>query len=283
MKKAKLYSSWKNLVAYSSDGPKHTELMKTDAYNAVIVGLEASQRIAPHPAPEASYHFLDGTGWMIVDGERMPVEQGATLVVPARVPRGIEAETRLAVLASHAVPNTSHSAAMPFRRMGLIGLAAMAVMAAVMIVFRFVIGGQNSMAAMMFRSDGPLGLGLWGIMIAPFVVMPLMMGAMFLFFRRMAGHGRPPARMADYHASGQAHMRMSAGTAHTFEVPAISCDHCKATIEAKLGEIPGVASVSVDVNAKQAAVGFGPPATLVEIKDRLEEIGYPAETAKPPT
>ena len=275
MEKAKMYSSWKELVAYSSDEPKHTELIKTGAYNAVVVGLEASQKIPPHPAPEASYHFLEGSGWMIADGERMAVEQGATVVVPAGIPRGIEADTRLAVLASHAVPNISHSTPMPFKRMGLIGLAGMVVMAGLMIVFGLVIGGQNPMAAMMFRSDGPLGFGLWGIMIVPFAVMLLMMGAMFLFYRRMAHRNRPMAGMVGHNSSGHSHMNMSTVNTHTFNIPTISCDHCKMTIETRIMEITGVASVSVDVKAKKAIINFESPATLAEIKDKLAEIRSP--------
>lgn len=275
MKKAKLYSSWEELIAYSSDGPKHTELIRTEAYNAVLVGLEASQKISPHPAPEASYHFLEGSGWIIVDGERMAVEQGTTVVVPAGIPRGMEADTRLAVLASHAVPKINHSTPMPFKRMGLIGLAGMV---GLMIVFGLVIGGQNPMAAMMFRSDGPMGFGLWGLMIIPLVVMSLMMGAMFLFYRRMAGRGRPNAGMVGHSPSRHVHMNMSAGNTHTFNIPAVTCDHCKMTIETRVGEITGVVSVKVDVKAKKAVINFDPPATLAEIKDMLAEIGYPVES-----
>ena len=46
------------------------------------------------------YHFLEGCGWMIVDDERLPVGPGATVVMPAGTVRGIEAETRLAFLAT---------------------------------------------------------------------------------------------------------------------------------------------------------------------------------------
>jgi copper chaperone len=282
MKKAKHYSSWKELVAYSSDGPKHTELIKTEGYNAVVVGLETGQKISPHPAPTASYHFLEGSGWMIVDGERIAVEQGSTVVVPAGIPRGMEADTRLAVLASHAVPNMTHAAPMSFKRMGLMGLAGMAVMVSLMIVIGLVMGSQNPMVALMFSSGGPLGFGLWGLLIVPLVVMPLMMGTMFLLYRRMARRGMPGggmAGMAGHDPSLHAHMNMSAGNSHTFKVPAVTCDHCKMTIETGLKEITGVVSVKVDVKAKKAVINFGPPATLAAIEAKLAEIGYPAESA----
>ena len=159
MGKAKLISSWKDLVAYSSDGPQHTELMKTEDYNAVLVGLEANQQIPPHPAPAAVYHFLEGSGVMIVDGERMSVGQGATVAVPAGSARGIEADTRLTLLASHGVPNLRRSAPMPMKRMGLIGLVGTVVMIGVMVVLGFMIGRGNPMATLMFQIDGPLGMG----------------------------------------------------------------------------------------------------------------------------
>jgi len=46
------------------------------------------------------YHFLDGSGWMTVAGERVAVSAGATIVAPQGAPRGIEAETQLAFLAA---------------------------------------------------------------------------------------------------------------------------------------------------------------------------------------
>jgi copper chaperone CopZ len=48
-------------------------------------------------------------------------------------------------------------------------------------------------------------------------------------------------------------------------------------IERKVGKLSGVASVSVDVGAKQAVIVFGPPSTETEIKEFLAEIGYPPE------
>ena len=278
MDKARLYSSWKELVTYDSDGPKHTELIKTEGYNAVLVGLEANQMISPHPAPEASYHFLEGSGRMIVDGERIEVGKGATVAVPAGLPRGIEADTRLAVLASHAVPNVNHAAPRMFKRMGLLGLAGMVVMVGLMVTLSLVIGGLNPMAALMFRSDGPLGFGMWGLMIVPPAVMILMMGSMFLLYRRMASRGRRMKGMAGHDPSMHEHMNMnvSAANTHTFSVPAVTCDHCKMTIETKVGEIPGVNSVEVDVKEKMAVISLDSPAALAKVKERLSEIGYPA-------
>ena len=64
----------------------------------------------------------------------------------------------------------------------------------------------------------------------------------------------------------------------TYSVPAVSCGHCKMRIERSVGELAGVGSVDVDVDSKQAAVTYGPPATPAEIEALLDEIGYPPES-----
>ena len=67
-------------------------------------------------------------------------------------------------------------------------------------------------------------------------------------------------------------------TTLTYDVPAVSCGHCKMTIERKMGEIPGVASVQVYVDAKQAVIKFDSPVTKAEIETQLAAIGYPGES-----
>ncbi len=66
----------------------------------LLAGLEAGQKIPVHPDALAMYHFLEGNGWMIVDGERIAVQAGATIITPEGASRGMEAETRLAFLAT---------------------------------------------------------------------------------------------------------------------------------------------------------------------------------------
>jgi copper chaperone len=40
----------------------------------------------------------------------------------------------------------------------------------------------------------------------------------------------------------------------TLSVPGMTCGHCKAAVETELGKVPGVASVTVDLDAKLVAV-----------------------------
>ena len=93
--------NWREEVVFSPDGPQPQPLVATDRLKSVIVGLEPGQKIPTHPAPTAVYHFLEGSGWMIVGEERFAVQSGATIVVPDQVPRGIEAETKMALLGTH--------------------------------------------------------------------------------------------------------------------------------------------------------------------------------------
>lgn len=120
MTEVKFLSDWKSIIEYSPDGPKHHVLADTNSYRAVLVGVDAGGKIPPHPSTDATYHFLEGSGWMIVDGERYPVSAGTTIVVPAKAERGIEAETRLAFLGSHGGHGTQagqqHEREVPNRR-----------------------------------------------------------------------------------------------------------------------------------------------------------------------
>jgi copper chaperone len=61
-----------------------------------------------------------------------------------------------------------------------------------------------------------------------------------------------------------------------FTIPNISCGHCVATITNELKEIDGVAQVTGDPQAKTITVELQPPATAIQLKAKLVEIGYPA-------
>ena len=63
----------------------------------------------------------------------------------------------------------------------------------------------------------------------------------------------------------------------TLSVPNISCGHCVMSIKNELTEIEGVHSVEGDPDAKSIIVEWDAPATLEVLKERLNEINYPAE------
>lgn len=100
MTQTTLYPDWREKVIYSAEGPQPQPLMADEKVKIIIAGLEPGQKIPPHAEAAAMYHFLEGSGWMLVDEERLPVSQGATVVMPAGTVRGMEAVTRLAFLAT---------------------------------------------------------------------------------------------------------------------------------------------------------------------------------------
>jgi copper chaperone len=58
----------------------------------------------------------------------------------------------------------------------------------------------------------------------------------------------------------------------TYDVPGISCDHCKQAIEAQVDDLDGVASVVVDVESRTVTVdGI---ASDEAIRAAIEEAGY---------
>jgi copper ion binding protein len=58
-------------------------------------------------------------------------------------------------------------------------------------------------------------------------------------------------------------------------VPDISCGHCQESIEGGLGEVDGVGSVQVDIDAKTVSLSFDPSKVTEQLIDtNLEDLGY---------
>lgn len=62
-------------------------------------------------------------------------------------------------------------------------------------------------------------------------------------------------------------------------IPNITCQHCVHTVEMEIRELDGVKSVTADLEKKQSTVRYQDPATEEKIRQLLEDINYPAETA----
>ena len=62
-----------------------------------------------------------------------------------------------------------------------------------------------------------------------------------------------------------------------FTIPNISCGHCVAAIKDELSEMDGVNAVDGNPESKVMHVEWDTPATQALIKDKLQEINYPAE------
>jgi quercetin dioxygenase-like cupin family protein len=94
------YSDWKSNVVFAPDGPKPQVLAETGKFRAVVVGLQPGQKIPLHPENgSAVFHFVEGTGFALVNDERFAVKPGATVIVPENGRRGMEATTQLVFIA----------------------------------------------------------------------------------------------------------------------------------------------------------------------------------------
>lgn len=58
------------------------------------------------------------------------------------------------------------------------------------------------------------------------------------------------------------------------DVPDISCDHCKTSIEGAVAEVTGVESVTVDVPAKTVEIVHDDRTALADVVSAIEEQGY---------
>tara|TARA_B100001758_G_scaffold44063_1_gene35116 strand:- start:1538 stop:1747 length:210 start_codon:yes stop_codon:yes gene_type:complete len=59
-----------------------------------------------------------------------------------------------------------------------------------------------------------------------------------------------------------------------FNVPEISCGHCKETIESTVNNIESVVSVAVDIEQKSVAVKSTSDLNLSLVSEMLDEQGY---------
>ena len=91
-------SNTKSKAVFAADGPMPQFILDTPQFKALVVGLEPGQQIPLHPGEAAMYHFLEGEGLMTVGEETFAIQPGATVLVPAGVPRGMNAKTRIIFL-----------------------------------------------------------------------------------------------------------------------------------------------------------------------------------------
>lgn len=57
-----------------------------------------------------------------------------------------------------------------------------------------------------------------------------------------------------------------------YDVPGISCQHCRAAIEAEVTKVPGVDAVEVDLGAKQVSVSG--TADDADVRQAIDDAGY---------
>jgi len=94
-----LFPHWKDVVEFPVAGKQSYVLTETANYKAVVVALAAGSVIPPHEEGPAIFHFLEGTGRVILGEETLAVQAGSTVVVPDGALRGMEATSQLTLLA----------------------------------------------------------------------------------------------------------------------------------------------------------------------------------------
>ena len=62
-----------------------------------------------------------------------------------------------------------------------------------------------------------------------------------------------------------------------FIIPNITCGHCVMAIKNELNEMDGIRAVDGNPESRTMHVEWDAPTTLALIKDKLQEINYPAE------
>jgi copper chaperone len=64
-------------------------------------------------------------------------------------------------------------------------------------------------------------------------------------------------------------------TEKTFNVPDMSCGHCKAAVEGELNKLSGVKKANADVEKGTVEVSYDEgTVTTEDLKDAIEEAGY---------
>lgn len=86
-------------IVFSDHGPQPQSLFAKGQLKVIVVGLNAGQKIPPHPEGLSIFQFIEGKGTMIVDGERLAVSPGTVIIAEAGASRGLEAETKLKFMA----------------------------------------------------------------------------------------------------------------------------------------------------------------------------------------
>ena len=66
---------------------------------------------------------------------------------------------------------------------------------------------------------------------------------------------------------------------HTYDVPGISCDHCRLAIEREVGRLPAVEQVTVDIPLRTVVVVGA--ADEADVRRAIDEAGYDVVSVTP--
>lgn len=100
---AAYYPDTQSQAVLGQQGSQPQFLANDDHFKVVLRRLDPGEQIPVHPDALAVYHFLAGSGTMIVDDQPYPITAGATLITPAGSARGMQATTQVIFLAAKVV------------------------------------------------------------------------------------------------------------------------------------------------------------------------------------
>ncbi|MEM9246236.1 MAG: cupin domain-containing protein [Cyanobacteria bacterium P01_F01_bin.153] len=87
----------KEAVEYPQSGFLAKGLLEDDACKYTLLCLAKGASIAEHSAPRnATVQVIEGTGILTLEGEDIPLKPGAFIVMPARSPHSLKANSDLA-------------------------------------------------------------------------------------------------------------------------------------------------------------------------------------------
>lgn len=81
-----------NLIDYSSGGIISKQLLKNAAGNITLFSFDKGQGLSEHTAPfDAVVQILDGKAQIKIGGKPFDLEQGQTIIMPARISHALYA------------------------------------------------------------------------------------------------------------------------------------------------------------------------------------------------
>lgn len=107
---ANIVADWHSLAHAQDDGPNISLLHESPELRVLLVALAAGQGLPEHPGPATCFHFLDGEGEVVVDGQAVAVAAGATMIVPSGAYRSVRTDSGLVFLGNLGDPASAHKA-----------------------------------------------------------------------------------------------------------------------------------------------------------------------------
>lgn len=74
------FSDPQEKIVFLVDGPQPQSLFAEGEIKVIVAGLNAGPKIPVRPEGLSVYQFIEGTGTMVVDGERLQIKPGVVII-----------------------------------------------------------------------------------------------------------------------------------------------------------------------------------------------------------